>query len=283
MKQNESIDYEIKYNLKEKHNELLRILDEFDTICRNNGIKYSLSYGTLLGAIRHAGFIPWDDDADLMMTREEYNKLLALPTQNATIEIIKTTFLDRISIKTNNPKRLYVDLFLLDFIPKSNFKYKLKRLFSIFLRCYFVNKKQLQDIKNKYSFFKRIPRFFVWLCSFVVGRVLHLVFWKKSIFKYHDRKISSVRPGESNKMKTMTDELSMMKKYTFSSELFDSYRDEVFCGRKYMCISKSKEYLTYVYGDFMTLPNEEDRHPDSHISLSEDKVAEKFSRIIRII
>ena len=204
--ENQSIDYEQKYNLKEKHSELLRILDEFDCVCRLNGIKYSLSYGTLLGAIRHNGFIPWDDDADLMMTREEYNKLLSLPPYKSSIEIIKTTFLDRVSIRQNNPKRLYVDLFLLDHMPKSSFKYKKKRALSMFLRCYFVNKKQRQNIKSNHSFFKRIPRYFVWFMCLLVGKILHLVFRKKSIFEYHDKKMSLGKLKDSGFMKTMTDE-----------------------------------------------------------------------------
>lgn len=54
------------------------ILDVIHQVCTEYGLRYSLAYGTLIGAVRHKGFIPWDDDIDLMMPREDYEKLLAI-------------------------------------------------------------------------------------------------------------------------------------------------------------------------------------------------------------
>ncbi|MBQ9549124.1 MAG: LicD family protein [Bacteroidales bacterium] len=64
-------------SLQELQAEYLALLKEVDRFCRAQGLRYSLAYGTLLGAVRHKGFIPWDDDIDIMMPRADYERLAA--------------------------------------------------------------------------------------------------------------------------------------------------------------------------------------------------------------
>ena len=73
--------------IKEYRERLLLVMSRIDALCRENGIVYSIVYGTLLGSVRHRGFIPWDDDMDIAMTRGEYDKLKAILAEHAELEL----------------------------------------------------------------------------------------------------------------------------------------------------------------------------------------------------
>lgn len=74
--QDEYIDgYFVSSKTKKIWNIELDMLKLLDDICKKYSLKYFVAYGTLLGAVRHKGFVPWDDDIDVFMLRDDYNKL----------------------------------------------------------------------------------------------------------------------------------------------------------------------------------------------------------------
>ena len=70
---------------------MLRVLKVFDKVCREAGLRYWLDSGTLLGAVRHGGFIPWDDDVDVKMPIDDYNRFLALAPEELPYDIFLQT------------------------------------------------------------------------------------------------------------------------------------------------------------------------------------------------
>ena len=81
-----------KMTEKEAKQCMINILSYIDNICRKNKINYSIYYGSLIGAIRHKGIIPWDDDIDIILLKEDYDKLIKiLKTQNNEYKILDET------------------------------------------------------------------------------------------------------------------------------------------------------------------------------------------------
>ena len=79
-------------SLKEAQELMTTILKDIDSICRKNNINYWIESGTLLGAVRHKGFIPWDDDIDIGMLREDYNKFLEIANKELKDDVILCNF-----------------------------------------------------------------------------------------------------------------------------------------------------------------------------------------------
>lgn len=101
--------------------QLLAALKAFDEFCQSHGIQYFLAYGTLLGAVRHHGFVPWDDDADVWMDRNNFDKLCSLMygPHHLLTENLGVVFGTRPTIWFH-PYSL-IDIFVLDECPNNNF------------------------------------------------------------------------------------------------------------------------------------------------------------------
>ena len=105
------------YGLKEIHSELLNLFSAFDDLCRQHNIAYSAMYGTMLGAVREKGFIPWDDDVDLLMDVESYSLLFEKLKED------KEYFIDTYDAwvprfrRRDQPKGVFIDIFLMTDMP----------------------------------------------------------------------------------------------------------------------------------------------------------------------
>lgn len=156
LKEENRCDYKVTRQMKEVWAVMLDLLNELDRVCKKNNLKYYANGGTMLGAIRHKGFIPWDDDLDIMMMREDYDKLMAIgpkefkhpyflqnkytepnaPTFFAKLRNSETTALNKSEEKSfiEYNKGIFIDIFPLDKIPDDINEQK------NFLRKVFLNK-----------------------------------------------------------------------------------------------------------------------------------------------
>ncbi|PCS00436.1 LicD family protein [Lactococcus fujiensis] len=115
----------------------LEIISYVDSLCRQHQIEYSISAGTLLGAVKYRGYIPWDDDIDIMLTRPNYEKLLHLLSSNLPQNLsllyfkVQPTFLPMSKLydnrtfyrssldKLNNQTGIFIDIFPIDSLPNN--------------------------------------------------------------------------------------------------------------------------------------------------------------------
>lgn len=251
------------------------MLIEVDRICRKYDIKYSLDGGTLLGAIRHKGFIPWDDDADVVMLRAEYDKFYAVCRKELDKERFflqeyrtdanyrwgyskmrrnGTIFLREGQEHVKCNQSVFIDIFVYDSVPDNVI---LRRIHLFF--CYCIRKALYAEVGMKnarhgiirlwYRLLYKIPRD-SWF------RMLEMVA-RKTNRKRHEL------------VRHMTYPYRKDCRYGLPSECFDKYIEKEFEGYMFRVFSNYDLYLTRLYGDYMALPPEGMRktHPVSKIKL----------------
>lgn len=151
------------------HKNLLVVLKFFDAICTENNIKYSLHGGTLLGAVREHGFIPWDDDADITMMRNEYKKFKKVICEYINND--ELYFDENIAqrpmliLKKNNEPTVWCEIFIYDYISENKILQKSKFLLLVFFLGFTKTKATMLIFENgiykgwKYYFVKSLYNF----------------------------------------------------------------------------------------------------------------------------
>lgn len=243
---------------------LLSMLEWFHTYCHENGLTYYIVGGSMLGAVRHGGFIPWDDDIDVVLPRPDYDRLLSMFKEEIDHFILEspnsgnddyyytfaklydtnTTLVEK--LRTNCRRGLYIDVFPLDGIGKTmkevnqNFS-KVDRLNMFLMTRTCAITKRRSFLKNvSIAISRMIP-------SFIVNnhKLVLKVDKVASSFGYEDSKYVANLMGAYRSKE-------IMEKSIFGKPTEYQFENIVVDG-----VEKYEEFLSHIYGDWRKLPPKE--------------------------
>lgn len=248
---------------------LLDILIYFKQVCDKNDIKYSLAYGTLLGAVRHSGFIPWDDDVDVCMPRADYERLIQIlrddkherfkliyagnePTYyyNFAKIVDSETTLTELGSKPISGYGLFIDVFPLDNCPSDPKKFN-KLVKQIRRLSHFRSASVCDGSSPVMSSGKNLVRRAVAPFAKMFGFRYWLNKEENKILKYKD-----IDTGCITCLEECLSYNEVMNKQTMSFDRKVAFENEVFS-----CFSDCEGYLRGRYGNYMELPPESERVP----------------------
>ena len=253
-------------SLKEIQDIELDMLVKFAKFCQENKLHFYLCGGTLLGAIRHQGFIPWDDDIDVCMPRPDYDRLInncSLKLSNISLFssengnlMVPFAKLKRIDTKvvsencrSNIDDKIWIDIFPVDGLPEavSNQK-KLYRKAYILRALLTLSQGQLLGCS---SFFLKIIKRIICPFAYLIGGK-RFCLWLNSL----SRKISYEK---SEYVGCITWGLHGVPGEVMRRAEFEKCKTAIFCDIKFPIFSCWKEYLSGCYGDYMLIPDEKKR------------------------
>ncbi|VAW51121.1 hypothetical protein MNBD_GAMMA05-990 [hydrothermal vent metagenome] len=254
---------------------MLRMLKVVNHLCNKHDINYWLDGGTLLGAVRHKGFIPWDDDIDLAMMRDDYNRFIEIAkdelpddmflqtrssdgyyniTAQAKIRDTKSLFIEKFELKNKNKNvhsGIFVDIFIYDHLPEEKTKRKLFK---------YLGKKLCKLQRTKLAPERKYT-------SDLQYKILHNLFTLKILNHWIDalikktnrtnRKIIGFGLDSSLKRIYLKESFFPLSEVEFEDSTFPSPKDQDY-------------YLKTTYGDYMKLPPLDQQQPKHASTLIPD-------------
>lgn len=231
--------------IEEKHAIILEIMKDIDKWCRENSLPYTISAGTMLGAIRHGGFIPWDDDADLFMLRKDFDRFVKeyksdkyhllfnkrtekefLAAGYAKVSDPTTEIYDP---KSHTEYGVYVDIFPLDAVPEDP-RERHEYMHTIMSAHNRLHHRQMKDIVSFIKAYRHSLDYWFNKCDALVHSG-----------KHDDSPLVAQVIGTGN------------YRTVLEKSRFDSLVDIEFEGYKFLGFSDPHSYLTMLYGpDYMT-------------------------------
>lgn len=258
---------------------LLDIGLEFKRVCDENNLQYFLIGGNLLGAVRHLGFIPWDDDMDVGMLRPEYEKFIKiaqkeikkpffLQTYNtdenygfsfAKIRIDGTELIEDYAETSKQHNGVYLDIFPFDVMPDSIIKQKIHYILYKCLKWAALG-------KNDYRFVDKKKKRFAKAMS-----ILFFPLDKKRCLRLADKVCMMYSNSKSGRS------INMLGAYQYNdycnTEDLINLTTIMFEGYEFKAPSHYKNFLAHVYGDYMKLPPEEKRRSHhKHVDLGDYRI-----------
>lgn len=249
----------------------LEILHTIASICEKQHFRYALIYGTLIGAVRHKGYIPWDDDVDIMMPRPDYDRLLEYLKENIAdyphLKVFNreecpeypymiTRISDqryRIEMENEKPFGLgvFIDIYPYDGLGDNKeeavaFGMKGDRLSSF---CYQATREHFA-IETTTSTFRKLIKYPVYLFSKMIG---------KDYFQNQLAKLARVKDYDNSEYVGCVIWLSWGEKDIFPREWFDETILVPFEKYEFRIPKEFDKVLRHEYGDYMILPPEKDR------------------------
>lgn len=245
----------------------LLLLKEFARICEKEKLNYSLAGGTLLGAVRHGGFIPWDDDIDVLMPRDDFENFINYCNNNSTsFELFSckfnknyektfailsdksTVIVDPFGHRGNYIKGIVIDIFpcdgAADTIEEVKRIYCLTRFRRELLNA--ANWKKFSRSRTRSLLIEPIRLFFYLISRFInpnkLAQELDGIYKKKSL---KDCKYATCFSG------------TYREREIFRKEVYVEYCRLKFEDEEYCCLANYDEYLKTLYGNYMVLPDVE--------------------------